>query len=259
MKKALLVVSFGTSYPDTRVKTIEACEKAMQAVCPERDFFRAWTSNMIRKKVANRDQMVIDSPQEALERLIKEGYTDVAIQSLHVINGDEYEKITTELKKYESQFEKMVIGRPLLSSMADFDAVIEALEFQSPKLEKDEYVVLMGHGSEHHTFAAYACLDHLFMDRELPFIMGAVESYPEIDSVIKRLQQANGKKAHLFPFMIVAGDHATNDMASDEDDSWKSEIENAGIATECYLQGLGENQKIQALFAKHLTEAIEKA
>lgn len=256
MKKALLVVSFGTSYPDTRIKNIEACEIAMQAVCPDRDFFRAWTSHIIRKKVANRDQMYIDSPQQALERLIKEGYHDVVIQSLHILNGDEFEKITREMLVYKDQFKRMSIGKPLLSSIEDYQAVIDALIGQSPTLQQDERVVFMGHGASHHAFAAYACLDHLFMTKKLPFMMGAVESYPEIDIVLERLQQEHIRKVHLVPFMIVAGDHATHDMASDEEDSWNSQIKALGIETQCHLKGLGENEHIRALFATHLLTAI---
>lgn len=256
MKKALLVVSFGTSYPETRIKNIESCEKTMQAVCPDRDFFRAWTSHIIRKKVANRDQMIIDSPQQALERLIKEGYRDVVIQSLHILNGDEFEKITSEVLAYKDQFQRMSIGKPLLSSIEDYQWVIDALISNSPKLQTDERVVFMGHGASHHAFSAYACIDHLFMTKKLPFIMGAVESYPEIDTVLTRLQQENVRKVHLIPFMIVAGDHATNDMASDEEDSWKSQIEAIGVEAQCHLQGLGENEQIRALFAEHLLQAI---
>lgn len=258
MKKALLVVSFGTSYPEARIKNIEACEQAMKAVCPDRDFFFSWTSHMIRKKIANRDQMFVDSPQEALERLIEQGYTDVAIQSLHVINGDEFEKIVREVNVYQDQFQSMVIGKPLLSSFEDYQAVIEALKAQAPKLNANERVVFMGHGATHHAFAAYACVDHMFMDKKLPFIMGAVESYPELDPILERLQADKISKVHLMPFMVVAGDHAINDMASDEEDSWNSRIQALGIETECHLQGLGENEQIRALFAQHLLNAISE-
>lgn len=258
MKKALLVISFGTSYPDARIKNIEACEDAMKNVCPDRVFFRAWTSNMIRKKVATRDQMMIDSPQEALERLIDQGYTDVVIQSLHVINGDEFEKIVTGVELYRDKFEQMIIGKPLLSSFEDYQTVIEALEEQAPKTQENERVVFMGHGATHHAFSSYACIDHMFMDKKCPFIMGAVESYPEIDSILIKLQEEKVEKVHLMPFMVVAGDHAINDMASDEEDSWNSQILALGINTECHLVGLGENKMIQELFAKHLLDAMNK-
>lgn len=258
MKKALLVVSFGTSYPEARIKNIEACEKAMQAVAPDRDFFRSWTSHIIRRKIAERDQMYVDSPQQALIRLIEQGYTDVVIQSLHILNGDEYEKITSEVLVYKDQFERMQIGKPLLTNFEDFAKVIEALKAQAPAITKDERVVFMGHGATHHAFAAYACIDHMFMDQKLPFMMGAVESYPEIDTILERLKNEQVRKVHLMPFMVVAGDHAINDMASDEEDSWNSQIKALGIETQCYLQGLGENQQIRALFAQHLLDAISE-
>lgn len=258
MKKALLVVSFGTSYPEARIKNIEACEEAMRAVCPDRDFFRSWTSNIIRKKIAEHDQLFVDSPEQALLRLIEQGYTDIAIQSLHIINGDEFEKITREVLAYQDQFECMTIGKPLLSTVEDFQLAIDALKGQAPKLQDDERVVFMGHGTSHHTFAAYACLDHMFMEKKLPFMMGAVESYPEIETIVERLKHEHVRKVHLMPFMVVAGDHAINDMASSEDDSWSSQIQALGIETECHLLGLGENPKIRALFAQHLLDAINE-
>lgn len=206
--------------------------------------------------MAERDQLYVDSPQQALERLIEQGYQDVVIQSLHIINGDEFEKIVREVLVYKDQFQRMVIGKPLLTTFEDFQKVIAALQAQAPAVKPDERVLFMGHGTTHHTFSAYACIDHLFMDKKLPFIMGAVESYPEIDTILKRLQQEQVRKVHLMPFMVVAGDHAINDMASDEEDSWSTQISKLGIETESYLQGLGENSQIRALFAQHLLDAI---
>ncbi len=257
-KKALLVISFGTSYPETRKKTIEACEAKMREAVPDRDFFRAFTSNMIRAKLAKRDGLVIDHPKEALQKLVDLGYTDVAIQSLHVINGDEYEKITRELNEFKPKFERLTIGLPLLTHIEDYQKLIAALIKQSPKLSENERVVFMGHGATHYAFSAYAALDHMMTTQKLPYIVGAVESYPEIEKILPRLQSEHVKKVHLFPLMIVAGDHAINDMASDEEDSWKTQIEALGIQTECYLQGLGENEAVQEIFAEHLLDAMNR-
>lgn len=258
MKKALLVISFGTSYPDTRIKNIESCEQAMHQLCPDRDFFHAWTSHMIRKKIAERDQIVIDSPKEALMRLMDQGYQDIAIQSLHIINGDEFEKIVREVEVYKQQFKRLVIGKPLLSSFDDYQAVINALAAQSPALKPDERVVFMGHGATHHAFAAYACMDHMLMDKKLPYIVGAVESYPELEPILERLEKEKVKKVHLMPLMLVAGDHAIHDMASADEDSWNSRIQALGIETETHLIGLGENKHIRELFTKHLLNAINE-
>ncbi|WP_434778302.1 sirohydrochlorin cobaltochelatase [Neisseria sp. Ec49-e6-T10] len=258
MKKALLVVSFGTSYPEARIKNIEACEQALAQACPDRDFFRAFTSGMIMKKIAKRDGLIVDNPEEALTRLRDMGYQDIAIQSLHVINGDEFEKIVHQVDAFKNDFERISMGKPLLSSFEDYEALIHALQAQMPDLQENEQVVFMGHGATHHAFAAYACLDHMLIAKNLPIIVGAVESYPELDWVLTRLDQAKASKAHLMPLMIVAGDHAINDMASDDEDSWNSQIRQAGIQTECYLQGLGENPLIRALFAQHLLAAINE-
>ena len=258
MKKALLVISFGTSYHETRIKNIEACEADIQKAFPDRDFFRAWTSSMIRKKIAKRDQINIDSPKEALERLLQLGYTDIAIQSLHVINGDEFEKIISEVAVYQDKFEKIVIGKPLLNSFDDYQFVIDALCAQSPILQPDERILLMGHGASHHAFSAYACLAHMLRERNLPIMLGAVESYPELDSILPQLMAAKIKKVHLMPFMVVAGDHAINDMASEHEDSWSSQIRALGIETENHLCGLGENKQIRALFVQHLQQALNE-
>jgi sirohydrochlorin cobaltochelatase len=258
MKKALLVISFGTSYPETREKNIAACERRLAEAYPDRDFFRAFTSSMIMAKLAKRDGEFIDNPQQALTRLSELGYQDIAIQSLHVINGDEYEKIVTQINAFRDRFQRLSIGKPLMTSFADYEQLIEALQAQMPATATDERVVFMGHGATHHAFAAYACLDHILTHKGLPAIVGAVESYPEIDGVIARLRKEHVRKVHLMPLMIVAGDHAINDMASDEEDSWNTLIRAAGIETESWLQGLGENPLIQQMFVNHLQIALEQ-
>ncbi len=263
IKKALLVISFGTSYNEVRIKNIEACEQALARACPDRDLYRAFTSKMIMKKLAERDQLLIDDPKQALQRLYDAGYRDIAIQSLHVINGDSYEEIMVTVRTFQDQLKHdaadhiaIHVGKPLLNSIDDYHALIAALQSQMPPLAEDERVVFMGHGAEHFAFSAYACLDHMLSNRGIAAIVGAVESYPEIKWVINRLQSQQIRKVHLMPLMIVAGDHAINDMASDEEDSWCSQIQAAGIQTQCWMQGLGENTHIQNLFVAHLHSAL---
>lgn len=258
MKKALLIISFGTSYQDTRQKNIDACEQHLAANCRDRDLFRAFTSEMIIRKLRNRDGLLIDNPSQALQRLLDEGYQDVAIQSLHVINGDEYEKVVSEVRAFRGRFERLVLGTPLLSCFDDYQQLMTALAAQMPTLKADERVVFMGHGASHHAFSAYACLDHLMTARHFPALVGAVESYPEIEHIIARLQLQRVRKVHLMPLMLVAGDHATNDMASDDEDSWKSQLEAVGVATQSWLQGLGENPLIRDMFSQHLATALRQ-
>jgi sirohydrochlorin cobaltochelatase len=215
---------------------------------------------MIIRKLAKRDEVHIDNPQQVLQRLKEAGYRDVVIQSLHIINGDEYEKISQQVESYREHFDNLQLGLPLLSCIEDYDQLVEAIEYQAPKLKHDERLVLMGHGATHHAFSAYACLDHMMMSRNLPYVVGAVESYPEIESVITRLENECVNKVYLMPLMLVAGDHAINDMASDEPDSWKTLIQKAGIQAEPIVQGLGENPLIRKMFVEHLasTEMVKE-
>lgn len=258
MKKALLVISFGTSYEQTRQKNIDACEQQLAAAYSDRDVFRAFTSEMIIRKLRKRDGLLINNPREALKLLADQGYQDVAIQSLHVINGDEYEKVATEVRAFSDGFHHLVLGTPLLSSFADYQQLLVALQAQMPPLAADERVVFMGHGASHYAFSAYACLDHLMTSLNFPALVGAVESYPEIRHIITRLQQQGVRKVHLMPLMLVAGDHAINDMASAEPDSWRSQLEAAGISAQSWLQGLGENPLIRQMFVEHLDHALQQ-
>ncbi|SUX85081.1 sirohydrochlorin cobaltochelatase [Citrobacter koseri] len=144
MKKALLVVSFGTSYHDTCEKNIVACERDLAASCPDRDLFRAFTSGMIIRKLKQRDGIEIDTPLQALQKLAEQGYQDVAIQSLHIINGDEYEKIVREVQTLRPLFTRLTLGVPLLSSHADYAQLMQALQQQMPTLGATEKVVFYG-------------------------------------------------------------------------------------------------------------------
>ena len=250
MKKALLVVSFGTSYHDTCEKNIVACERDLAASCPDRTLFRAFTSGMIIRKLKQRDGIEIDTPLQALQKLADQGYQDVAIQSLHIINGDEYEKIVREVQTLRPLFARLTLGVPLLSSHDDYAQLMLALKQQMPVPAANEKVVFMGHG---------ASLDHMMMAQGFPARVGAVESYPEVDILIESLSKEGVKAVHLMPLMLVAGDHAINDMASDDDDSWKTLFTAAGITATPWLSGLGENPAVRAMFVAHLQQALSVA
>ena len=258
MKKAVLVVSFGTSYKETREKTIEACEKKIKEGLKDYDFFRAFTSNMIIRKLKNRDGLHIENPIEVLDRLYEEGYKEVIVQTLHIICGEEFNKLKEQVESYKNKFEKIILGRPLLTYIEDYKETVEAIEKQIPKMEKQEAVVFMGHGTFHESHSAYPALEYMLRDAGINAYVGTVEGYPEIEQVIKRLEINNIKTVNLMPFMLVAGDHAINDMAGDDDDSWKSIFESHGFKVKIHLQGLGENPFIQDKFMKHAHDCIEE-
>lgn len=258
MKKAVLVVSFGTSYHETRKKTIDVCEEKIRQSLKEYDFHRAYTSNMIIRKLKNRDGIHIENPEQALERLYKEGYKEVIVQTLHIICGEEYTKLKEQVNNYQDKFEKIILGRPLLTYIEDYKEAVKALEYQIPNMEKDEAVVFMGHGTYHESHCSYPAIEYMMRDYGINAYVGTVEGYPELEQVIRRLRENNIKTVNLMPFMLVAGDHAINDMAGDEEDSWKTVLKSEGFNVNVYLKGLGENPYIQDKFMKHANECVEE-
>ncbi len=256
-KKALIVVSFGTSYKDTLKKTIEVCETELSRAFPDYELRRVFTSNIIIKKLKREKGIYIDTPVLAIEKLILDNFTEVLIQPLLIIPGSEYNsKILDKLLPFKSSFKSFNIGEPLLYDQTDYDKVIDGLDFQFHEIKKDEAVVLMGHGSDHPANSIYSCLQTIINDRKLPWHIACVEAYPKINLILARLKDKNIRKIHIFPLMLVAGEHARKDMASDEEDSWKSILQRAGYKVECYMKGLGENSAIRTLFIQKCKKAL---
>ncbi len=252
-KKAILAVSFGTSHNDTRKITIDAIEKDMQDAFPAYSLYRAWTSKMIIKKVNSRDGIHICTAKEAMEQMLQDGITDVLVQPTHVINGIENDLMKEDALAFQEQFHSISFGDPLLTSEQDNLAVIDAITSEFKHLNKDEVLVLMGHGTTHYANAIYAALDYTFKDKGYDNIfLGTVEAYPTMESLLKMVHAYQPKKVVLAPFMIVAGDHAKNDMASNEPDSWYSQFKAEGYDVEPVLKGLGEYPGIRKLFIEHL-------
>ncbi|MCG8483387.1 MAG: sirohydrochlorin cobaltochelatase [Clostridia bacterium] len=257
VKKAILVVSFGTSYADTREKTIGATEQRIGEAFPEYDIKRAFTSQFIINKLKERDGIEIDNPNQALTRLKEEGYTEVYVQSLHVINGAEYDELTEAVMSFTEEFNILKMGKPLLTGHEDYAAVANAYIGHMPERSAGEAVLLMGHGTHHDANAAYACLDYVFEDEGIDNVfVGTVEGFPELGTVIKKLEKNQIEKVTLMPLMVVAGDHAQNDMAGDEEDSWKVMLKSQGYDVDYILKGLGEMPEIQELYIEHLEAAI---
>jgi len=265
-KKAILVVSFGTTYADTRKVTTEAVENKIQETFPDYDVRRAFTSRIIIKKLEQRDNLIFDTEKQALDKLKAEGYTQVIVQPLHMEAGDEYEKLVHVVESYEKskEFSKISVGRPLLyytgqeTKPDDYLMAIKALQTQLPIVKKDEAVALMGHGGVNPSNAAYAALQMKIQDAGLTNVfVFTVDGYPTIDKLIKELKANKVKKVTLMPFMLVAGDHANNDMAGNDKESFKSQLTAAGFQVEAYLHGLGENLAIQDIYVQHVKDTIE--
>lgn len=257
-KKGILVVSFGTSYEHARKANIEVVENKIREVFKEYEVRRAFTSNKVIKKLKERDGIIVDTPYEGLDRMKKEGFEEVIIQPLHIIPGIEYEKVSSVFEKYKNEFKRIVLGRPVLYGVEDYREAVTALRGQLPEMKENHAVLLMGHGTYHHSNACYPCLQSFLRDEELNVYVGTVEGYPEIEDIIPKLQKNHIKEVTLMPYMLVAGDHAINDMASDEEDSWKSILEKEGFIVSTYIHGLGENTEYQNIYVNRVRDAMEE-
>jgi len=261
-EKVILVVSFGTSYKETREKTIDAVEKAVASKYPDWEVRRAFTSKIIIKKLKERDGMQIDYITEALQRLVDDGVKKVVVLPTHVMNGIEYDDVARISGEYKDKFDCIRICKPLLTTEEDYDAVIEAMDESYLKKVFDgssgKAMVFMGHGTEHYANAAYCELQmKLFALGYEHVYITTVEGFPTFEDTMGLMAGHKYSKVYLAPFMLVAGDHANNDMAGDEEDSLKSMFVAAGCEVECILEGLGEQKAFQCLFLKHLADVIK--
>ena len=256
-KRAVLVASFGTSHLDTLEKTIQPIEWDIAGRMPGRVLRRAFTSGMILRKLEERDGLKIDSVPQALERLAEEGFEDVVVQPTHIMNGEEFDKLMAQAEPYRARFRRLAFGRPLLTTLEDYRDLTAALSEALPEPEADTAHVFMGHGTEHFANAAYCQLSYMFYDQGRPdLLVGTVEGYPGLDQVIHRLKEHPAvRRVVLYPLMVVAGDHAKNDLGGDGPDSWKSLLRARGYQVECVLSGLGERPAVRRLFVQHALEA----
>lgn len=258
-KKAILVASFGTSHAETLEKTIGAIERDVAAAYPDYEIRRAFTSGMILKVLEKRDGIVIDNVAEAMSRLVSDGFSEVLVQPTHVISGDEYDGMKADAKMFAGRFDRLTIGKPLLAHTEDYRKVTRAVMEQFPELKDREALVLIGHGTEHSINAAYAALDYHFKEMGYPNVfIGTVEGYPDVETVLRQIEAFHPDKVVLIPLMVVAGDHAVNDMAGEEEDSWKNIFKNAGYEVSCVLKGLGEFQSIRDIYLEHIEDRINE-
>ena len=259
VKPVILAVSFGTSYNDNRDLSIGAVEAELQAAFPEYEVRRAFTAQTVIDILGERDTLNVDNVTEAMDRLVADGVKKVVIQPTHVMNGAEYDDVMAEIAPYADKFDAFAVGAPLLTSHEDYEAVIEALLADNEHAGSDEVaLVYMGHGTHHFANATYSQLEMMMHaeDYENAFV-GTVEGFPTLEVVQAQVAAYGAKKIVLMPLMVVAGDHANNDMAGDEEDSWKVILTEAGYEVECVLEGLGQNAGVRAVYVDHVKAAIE--
>ena len=258
-KPVLLAVSFGSSFNETREANIDAIEADLQAAYPEYEVRRAFTSQIVIDILEEREGMEIDNVTEAMDRLVADGVKEVVVQPTHVMPGFEYDDVMAEIADYADKFDSMKVGNALLTSDEDYDAVVAALLEETAAYNAEgTALVFMGHGTHHEANETYTRLQkRLHAAGATNYFIGTVEGAPLVDEVLTAVQATDATKVVLLPLMIVAGDHANNDMAGDEEGSWKDVFTKAGYEVECVLKGLGEYAGIRALQVKHAGEAIE--
>ncbi len=258
-KKAVLAVSFGTSYNESRTASIGAVESAIADAFKEFEVRRAFTSQMVINKLKRRDGERIDNVEEAMKRLVADGVKTLVVQPTHVTNGFEYEKMADAVTRFAEQFDALALGKPLLTSDEDYARLADILlEETAPYNKPKTAVVFMGHGTGHPANTAYARLGDIFKatDGAKNYYIATVEATPTLADVLAEVAQTDATRVVLLPLMIVAGDHASNDMAGHGDDSWRTQFEKAGYAVECVIKGLGEYPGIRQMFLSHTRDAI---
>lgn len=261
-KDAILVMSFGTTFKDTRAKTIEATVEAIKAAHPGVKVVTAFTSHIIIDRIKANEGIDIPTPEKALAQLKAEGYTRVALTSLDIIPGMEYAYKDAVYNLHKNDFKKMTFGTPLMYWQGqegqddDITATMQALSTQFPKLGKKDAVLVMAHGTPHPSNAYYAVMQDRLNELGLNNVyIFSVEGWPHLETVMPQLKAKGIKNITLMPLMMVAGDHANNDMAGDEPDSFKTILQKEGFKVNTYVHGLGENPAVQKLFVEKANQA----
>ena len=261
-KKSILVVSFGTSYNDSRERNIDAIEQTIAAAFPEYEVRRAFTSQVIIDKLKKRDHIGIDNVKEALEHALEDGITELIVQPTHLMDGLEYMELAETVEEYRNRFKQLDIGDPLLTTEEDFDQVIDAITDATVQYDDGETAIcFMGHGTEAGANQVYTRLQKKLWQRTyINYYVATVEASPSITDLIHMVKTGGDyKTAVLRPLMVVAGDHANNDMAGAEEESWKCLMEEAGYKVKCIVEGLGELADIRRLYTAHVRNIINTA
>ena len=259
MKKAILLVAFGSTVPEAQV-SFDNIEQSVKKSLPGVPVYWSYTSRIIIKKMAKEGKHLA-TPAEALAKMMRENFTHVVVQSLHTVPGAEFHGMLKNAHKFggmDKGIKKVLVGYPLMATSEDVQRVAEAIIKVIPReRKKKEGVVLMGHGTHHPANVYYAALAYHLEKLDPNIFVGTVEHWPGIDEIKADLKEKGIKKVYLMPFMSVAGDHARNDMAGSEDDSWQSILEKEGIKCVVVLKGTAEYQEFVDIWVDHLRAAFE--
>lgn len=249
LRKAILVVSFGTNYSKVREKTIKACEDRLADKYSDYDIKRAFTSRLLIDIFNKRNGIKINNPKEALEILYYKGYQEVIVQPLHIININEYNILLKTVNDFSRRFKDLKIAKPLLTDKIDYFNILEVVQQELPELLKREAVVLLGQGIDYLSDYIYACLDYVFKNEGLDnYYIGTIEGYLGISQIIKRLKKNQVKKVYLAPLLLVAGNYIKKDISGDKENSWETTFKREGFEVEVYLSGMDKVEILQSAY-----------
>lgn len=250
-KKGILMVHFGTVKKEVRERSLDSINIDIAEKFQEFQMREAYTSRMIIKRIYAKEEVRKNTPKEALRMMVQEGFTHVIVQASHVINGLEGEHLKDEVKYFKDEFQEIRLGDPLLTLPEDY---IETADIFKKKFGgREGAVVLAGHGTRHHSNSAYGMLQTVFDIREMEdFYVATVEGYPALNDLIPQLKKNGVKKVTLVPFMIVAGNHAINDINVE----WRETLEKEGFSVEVIMRGIGEIPEIREIFAVHINRVL---
>lgn len=259
IKPVILVVSFGTSYNDNRDLTIGAIENEIASAFPDYEVRRAFTSQIIIDILKKRDSLVIDNVIEAMDRLVADGVKEVVVQPTHVMNGFEFDDVVKEVKQYKDKFESLKFGKQLLANQSDYEDVMNALIKETASFDDGNTAfVFVGHGTEHKANVTYEKLQKVFNENDKKhYLIGTVEAEPTYDTVLAALKESEKQRVFLAPLMVVAGDHANNDICGDEDDAWKVMLTKEGFEVIPHVQGLGQYADVRKIYVDHVKKAMD--
>ncbi|SMB91649.1 sirohydrochlorin cobaltochelatase [Desulfonispora thiosulfatigenes DSM 11270] len=252
MNKAIILVSHGSVRPETR-EQLEELANRIKEKYSDYDVNLSFSGKIIIKLLKEKYNIIMKTPKEELTRLIQEGYTEIIVQSLHILPGLEFHGLLKDISEFKGA--NIKVGYPLLSSNTDYSKSAKAIQMLFPNLEEKQGVVLMGHGTYHPSNSGYACLQNHFYDQEKNFFIANVKGYPKLEHIIGKLHKLNINQIVLMPYLLTVGNHVYEDMIGN-DNSFIKVLEKEGIKVIPYLKGLVEDVNHQDIFIEHINDAI---
>ena len=258
-EKAILLISFGSSYEITRKRSIDQIVECIKENFTDYRVEYGFTSHYLRQKIERIENKKILGPTELLEVLLKDGIRKVYIQPTFIVEGIQYKKLVDQVLSYRKHFDVIKIGKPLLADEKDYAMLIQAITSQYKDLLPHEAVLCVGHGNEMQLSVSFAALDYMFKDYGYKqYYVATLRSYPKMANVLKKLKEQNYRRVYLLPLMVVAGYHAEYDLLGKVEIGWKHCFEQEGLKVESITKGLGEYIEIQQSYVEHIKDIIEE-